>query len=68
MIPFLEWFAAFADKHWFLAFVLALSLFNVIKLTFLILNRLIRSINIALRGWPPSHLDADGDWKRGVTK
>ena len=26
-------------------------------------SRALRSINIALRGWPPSHLDADGDWK-----
>lgn len=26
-------------------------------------NRCLRSINIALRGWPPEHLDADGDWK-----
>lgn len=26
-------------------------------------NRVLRSINVALRGWPPAHLDADGDWK-----
>lgn len=28
-----------------------------------IINRVIRSINIRSKGWPPSHLDADGDWK-----
>jgi hypothetical protein len=26
-------------------------------------SRVLRSINVAVRGWPPSHLDADGDWK-----
>jgi len=25
--------------------------------------RLYRVIMVALRGWPPDHLDADGDWK-----
>jgi len=25
--------------------------------------RLYRVIMVALRGWPPAHLDADGDWK-----
>ncbi len=23
----------------------------------------LRTINVATRGWPPAHLDADGDWK-----
>lgn len=26
-------------------------------------NRLVRAVVIAARGWPPSHLDADGDWR-----
>ena len=25
--------------------------------------RMLRTINIAVRGWPPSHLDADGDFQ-----
>lgn len=29
----------------------------------LCLGRLLRSINVVFRGWPPPHLDADGDWK-----
>lgn len=28
-----------------------------------IASRMLRSLNVAIRGWPPSHLDADGDWK-----
>jgi hypothetical protein len=26
-------------------------------------NRLMRTINVHNAGWPPAHLDADGDWK-----
>lgn len=26
------------------------------------LNRVLRMIMVTLRGWPPEHLDADGDW------
>jgi hypothetical protein len=26
-------------------------------------NRFLRHLNIRKHGWPPSHLDADGDWK-----
>ena len=26
-------------------------------------NRFVRKANIKAAGWPPSHLDADGDWK-----
>lgn len=25
--------------------------------------RFVRTIKVLCRGWPPSHLDADGDWK-----
>ncbi len=28
---------------------------------FRVINRLIRHMNIRKKGWPPSHLDADGD-------
>lgn len=26
-------------------------------------NRLLRTIKVLARGWPPAHLDADGDWQ-----
>lgn len=29
-----------------------------------IFNRTMRTLNVGLRGWPPAHLDADGDWKQ----
>lgn len=26
-------------------------------------SRVMRTLNVVVRGWPPAHLDADGDWK-----
>lgn len=26
-------------------------------------NRLLRTVSVCARGWPPAHLDADGDWR-----
>jgi hypothetical protein len=26
-------------------------------------GRLMRHLNVRRAGWPPAHLDADGDWK-----
>lgn len=48
----------------FLAFLVICSTYYILKiLIFYIPNRIVRSINIIVRGWPPPHLDADGDWK-----
>ena len=33
------------------------------RLIFIIVNRTLRHLNIRKHGWPPSHLDADGDWR-----
>lgn len=56
---------AWAAAHWVLAFiiiVLALVIVgNATRCLYLLCKFLIRSINIACRGWPPEHLDADGD-------
>lgn len=29
----------------------------------IVVSRCVRASNVAKRGWPPPHLDADGDWK-----
>ncbi len=26
-------------------------------------NRVLRTIKVCVKGWPPAHLDADGDWE-----
>ena len=57
----------FWDAHWFLAWCalwLAWGAISLISMSFKLISRMLRSINIAIRGWPPEHLDADGDWKR----
>ncbi len=34
---------------------------GVLNFTFLIINRVLRTIKVCARGWPPEHIDADGD-------
>ncbi len=36
---------------------------GTLKILFKTTNRVLRTIKVALRGWPPAHLDADGDFK-----
>jgi hypothetical protein len=38
-------------------FIIVCAIYYAFKFT-------LRSINIAIRGWPPAHLDADGDFKK----
>ena len=54
-------FYQFAGEHPFLTFLLALLIVEAFVYPFKILNRYFRSRNIKNAGWPPSHLDADGD-------
>lgn len=63
-------FYAFASEHWFLTWC-ALWLawgpiwltMQVVGLTYKLISRVLRLLIVAIRGWPPHHLDADGDWK-----
>lgn len=48
-----------SDSPW-LTFFLAWFL---TELVFKITNRILRTIKVCVKGWPPSHIDADGDWK-----
>lgn len=48
-----------SDSPWttfFLAYFAARALISIT-------SRAYRMIMVSLRGWPPAHLDADGDWK-----
>lgn len=66
-INFLPW----ATEHWWLAFWLAfwalvfgyLAFVVVMKVPFVLVQRALRALVILIRGWPPAHLDGDGDWK-----
>jgi len=46
-----------------LALLAAWVLVAALRTAFLCWNRRLRHRNIAVRGWPPAHLDADGDFK-----
>ena len=52
---------AWALAHPWLTFFLVLAALRVCWMPFLIINRILRHRNIMARGWPPEHLDADGD-------
>lgn len=57
-------FYAFAGEHPVLTFFLAcLAAWVIGCVGSLLLNRPLRTLKVLVRGWPPSHLDADGDWK-----
>jgi hypothetical protein len=51
----------FMGEHPWLTFFLALIAGNVVTYPFKLVNRWIRHRNIVARGWPPFHLDGDGD-------
>lgn len=58
----------FMGEHWLLTWflswgVLVLAIV-VIGTAFRIVNRVLRTIKVLFRGWPPSHLDADGDFRK----
>lgn len=59
----LEW----CGRHWFIAIVGLLCasqvLTAILRTALVALTRTYRLVMVSARGWPPQHLDADGDWK-----
>lgn len=63
-------FWTFFHEHWFLAWCAlwlgcgaAWVVVSVVGVFSMLANRLLRTVKVVLRGWPPAHLDADGDWR-----
>lgn len=60
-------FYVFAGENplltFFLAVVLILLIETLVSSLHNIVSRLFRMTMVTIHGWPPSHLDADGDWK-----
>ena len=57
----------FMDSHmWFTVllgpFVL-IVLGGTMELLMKLWSRFLRAIMVMFRGWPPAHIDADGDWR-----
>lgn len=59
-------YLAFWGENWFLGTIGALFILqafcSVTELVRQVALRCLRVMAVAIRGWPPSHLDADGDW------
>lgn len=55
--PFLQWCTLWTI--WGGVWLVMLFLQYTLK----IISRVLRVFLVAIRGWPPAHLDADGDWK-----
>lgn len=55
----------FASERPFTAIVLVYISFTTLHY---ILNRMFRCLNVRKQGWPPPHLDADGDFKPAPEK
>lgn len=43
--------------------VFTLALEDLLNVALCAWTRALRAIKVCARGWPPEHLDADGDWK-----
>lgn len=73
LLAFIEW----GGEHWWFfgwtAFwsilILLTGVFGTMRLVlFSLPNRILRTIKVTRQGWPPEHLDADGDWKPEAEK
>lgn len=58
-----DFFYQFARELPWLTFFIALLLLQLVLAPFRLANRFLRHRNIKAHGWPPAHLDADGDFK-----
>jgi len=59
----LEWTMANPWKTFFLGLVLAQGIYGIVVVVLNTFSRFFRHLSIRKAGWPPEHLDADGDWK-----
>ncbi len=72
-----EWIP-WASEHWFLfaclawwvivvalgvAWLVASLVEDLLNACARVWSRSLRAVIVSVRGWPPPHLDADGDWR-----
>lgn len=58
----IEQLSGFATDHPFFTLILILFMYGSVGIFRSIVIRITRTIMVTFRGWPPAHLDADGDW------
>jgi hypothetical protein len=64
-------FWQFWNAHPFLAWCALWLLWGVVSLAQLavnLVNRLLRTVKVLARGWPPEGLDADGDFRTDASE
>lgn len=57
-------FLAWMGLHPILTFFLACLVYYTIRQVIWLIALPVRAMNIRKHGWPPEHLDADGDYKK----
>ena len=62
-MSFYDFAGAYPVLVFFLALLFVVMVGTVSRGVLSIFTRAIRHLNIRKAGWPPAHLDADGDWK-----
>ena len=63
---------AWCTDHWFLGFILGLCVLgtaysivaNIAEVILEIVKQSFRTLKIRKAGWPPPHIDADGDFRK----
>lgn len=56
--------SAWATAHPYLfALLFVITLMTSLQFVAGVWSRFLRHLNILRAGWPPPHIDADGDWK-----
>jgi len=51
------------DSPYLAFFAIIIVVPAILRCVSFVVNRTYRCVMVSLRGWPPQHLDADGDWK-----
>jgi hypothetical protein len=54
---------AFASEHWMMTLAAMWVMVCALKIIAHVYIRTLRVLIVSVRGWPPDHLDTDGDWK-----
>lgn len=52
-----------SDSPWLTFFLAVFVLLPALRLVVWVVGLPFRAVNIRKHGWPPAHLDADGDYK-----
>ncbi len=59
----MDMWQVFSELGVWIQFTLICATYYLLKAVLYYLpNRILRTVKVCAKGWPPAHLDADGDW------